>query len=236
MSTLVLRLAGPLQSWGSASRFTRRNTESFPTKSGVVGLLASALGRRRDEPVDDLTHLRMAVRMDQGGTMLRDFHTAHHQLSGASMPLTERYYLADAVFTAFLGGPHAQIETLRRAVEHPAHPLFLGRRSCVPSGRVLLGVTEEDPEHACATWEWQAGRDGRRRERGSSVTVPVQADAGVFPSVPANREISDVPLSFNPEHRRYASRMVASTTVDLPTGQPEHGQEHDPMALLEELP
>ena len=42
---LVLRLAGPLQSWGSSSRFTRRSTEAFPTKSGIVGLLAAAQGR-----------------------------------------------------------------------------------------------------------------------------------------------------------------------------------------------
>lgn len=48
MTVLLLRLAGPLQSWGSAARFARRGTENAPTKSGVLGLLAAAEGRPRD--------------------------------------------------------------------------------------------------------------------------------------------------------------------------------------------
>lgn len=48
MATLLLRLAAPLQSWGSDSKFETRKTDREPTKSGVVGLLAAALGLRRD--------------------------------------------------------------------------------------------------------------------------------------------------------------------------------------------
>ena len=44
MSVLLVRLAGPMQSWGSQSRFSHRDTEREPTKSGVVGLLSAALG------------------------------------------------------------------------------------------------------------------------------------------------------------------------------------------------
>lgn len=47
MATLLLRLAAPLQSWGSDSKFETRKTDREPTKSGVVGLLAAALGLRR---------------------------------------------------------------------------------------------------------------------------------------------------------------------------------------------
>ena len=46
MATLLLRLAAPLQSWGSDSKFETRKTDREPTKSGVVGLLAAALGLR----------------------------------------------------------------------------------------------------------------------------------------------------------------------------------------------
>ena len=49
MSTLLLRLAAPLQSWGASSKFGRRATEREPTKSGVIGLVAAALGIRRTE-------------------------------------------------------------------------------------------------------------------------------------------------------------------------------------------
>ena len=41
---LLLSLSGPLQSWGDSSRFTVRNTGREPSKSGVLGLAASALG------------------------------------------------------------------------------------------------------------------------------------------------------------------------------------------------
>ena len=47
MATLLLRLAAPLQAWGSDSKFETRKTNREPTKSGVIGLLAAALGLRR---------------------------------------------------------------------------------------------------------------------------------------------------------------------------------------------
>ena len=75
-STLLLRLAGPMQSWGTRSRFTERDTELEPSKSGVIGLICAALGRTRTESVDDLSQLRMGVRVDFQGTLSRDFHTA----------------------------------------------------------------------------------------------------------------------------------------------------------------
>ncbi|WP_328965794.1 CRISPR-associated protein Cas5 [Streptomyces virginiae] len=42
---MLLRLTGPLQSWGTHSHFNERDTAAFPTLSGVLGLLACALGR-----------------------------------------------------------------------------------------------------------------------------------------------------------------------------------------------
>ena len=71
-SCLVLRLAGPLQSWGSSSQFNRRETDDRPTKSGVIGLLAAAQGRRRSDPIEDLVDVKLAVRVDQPGSLLRD--------------------------------------------------------------------------------------------------------------------------------------------------------------------
>lgn len=47
MATLLLRLAAPLQAWGADSKFETRKTNREPTKSGVIGLLAAALGLRQ---------------------------------------------------------------------------------------------------------------------------------------------------------------------------------------------
>ena len=65
MSTLLLRLAASMQAWGSDFRFEVRRTGREPTKSGVIGLLAAALGRSRADSIDDLCQLRFGVRVDQ---------------------------------------------------------------------------------------------------------------------------------------------------------------------------
>ena len=72
---LALRLAGPLKAWSSTSRFNRRETDLWPTKSGVLGLLAAAQGLRRGDIIEKLLNLNLGVRVDQPGTLLRDYHT-----------------------------------------------------------------------------------------------------------------------------------------------------------------
>ena len=95
MSTLLLRLAGPVQSWGIDSKFEVRRTENAPSKSGVTGLLAAALGIQRNEDISSLNQLRLGVRTDQEGRLLKDFHTAHSEKNSY---ITTRYYLSDAIF------------------------------------------------------------------------------------------------------------------------------------------
>jgi CRISPR system Cascade subunit CasD len=41
---LLLWLEGPLQSWGADSKFGRRDTLGYPTKSGILGMLCAAMG------------------------------------------------------------------------------------------------------------------------------------------------------------------------------------------------
>lgn len=93
MATLLLRLAAPLQSWGMDSKFETRKTNREPTKSGVVGLLAAALGIGREEPekLIPLNQLRFGVRVDQEGDFLVDYHVARKEKKHARQkksPLT----------------------------------------------------------------------------------------------------------------------------------------------------
>ena len=69
MGVLLLRLAGPMQSWGTQSRFTVRDTGREPSKSGVVGLLCAAVGVPRDDErqIRRLAELRIAVLGNGGG-------------------------------------------------------------------------------------------------------------------------------------------------------------------------
>ena len=243
MSVLALRLAGPLQSWGSSSRFARRATEPAPTKSGILGLLAAAQGRRRSDEIEDLLDLELAVRTEQQGVLLRDFHTAHHRVKGTAMPLTDRFYWSDAVFTAHIGGPRPVLVGLAEALRDPAYPLYLGRRSCVPEGRMVLGIEEHEVRESVRHLDWQAGFTGRRttkRQKQTTVKLSVQADQSVYTataqdSASPTRELNDVPLSFDPERRLYRSRLVVETWVVVPTGFTEPGPSnarHDPMAVL----
>ncbi|MGC7100700.1 type I-E CRISPR-associated protein Cas5/CasD [Amycolatopsis lurida] len=78
MSTLVARLAGPLQSWGAEPKLRVASTHPTPTRSGLLGLARAALGHGRDAPLSDITwvtSLDMAIRVDQPGTIHADFHT-----------------------------------------------------------------------------------------------------------------------------------------------------------------
>ena len=225
MTVLLLRLAGPLQSWGDSSRFTTRATRREPTKSGVIGLLAAAQGRRRTDSIEDLLTLRFGVRTDQPGSVVRDFQTAmdwaHPKKDGSvnAMPLSNRYYLADAVFVAAVGGDRSLLEALDEAIGEPAFPLYLGRRACPTEGQVSLGIRDDEMLSALETEPWHA-KPWHRRRLGRSVHLPIAYDAAPGQ---LRDTVRDLPLSFNPERREYGWRDVASTTVvvDNPDGNDE---------------
>ncbi|WP_371611846.1 type I-E CRISPR-associated protein Cas5/CasD [Streptomyces clavifer] len=165
---LLLRLTGPLQSWGLHSHFNERDTAAFPTRSGVIGMLASALGRHRDQPINDLTTLHLTVRTDRPGVLLRDLHTVGGGLPGKGTVttaegkkrpgdtgtlLTHRNYLADAAFTIALTTPQATTESnallghCAKALRAPRWSLHLGRRSCPPEGPLLVGQSDDALHH-----------------------------------------------------------------------------------------
>lgn len=236
---LVLRLAGPLQSWGASSRFTRRTTEAAPTKSGVIGLLASAAGIQRgdDTNLAPLAALRFGVRIDQPGTRIRDFHTAHHGVTGAAMPLSERFYLADAVFVAAVEGDQALLAGLHDTLRAPVYLPYLGRRSCPPSEPVDLALYEDTTlENALANVPWQASAWYRRRHRTPQSLTVLRERAGKEPAESAD-VLRDQPVSFDAAHRRHALRTVVTTAVPtpIPAGGGSPQGPHDPFAALDAL-
>ena len=212
MSTLLLRLAGPMQSWGTDSKFDVRRTQREPSKSGVIGLVAAALGipRQDRQALAALACLRFGVRVDREGTLLRDYHTAHTEKGSAYV--TNRYYLADAVFVAGLESEDgALLERIGQALASPAFPLYLGRRSCPPTGRIFLKISRNPLEEAL-------------REDAPPSASRLVLDAKAEEPGGLQR---DVPLSFDPNRREYGFRRVYSCSL-------HSAAEHDPMAELEE--
>lgn len=253
---VVLRLAGPLQAWGSSSQFNRRDTDDRPTKSGVVGLLAAAQGRARGVPIEDLTALPLGVRVDQPGTSLRDYHTVS-DLHGLPLPkatlgakgqiertskkythVTQRYYLQDAVFVVAVGGAVSVLDELADALRHPVFPLALGRRSCVPTQPLLLTHNGAPlwPMTVVETLRlvpWQASADHQRR-LGGGARIAVTLDAaqgGPGPAPTGQRDqVTDVPTSFGRGQRGMRSREVVHRWIDI--GDAGTASEHDPFSLL----
>lgn len=162
-STLIIRLEGPMQSWGYRSRFKHRDSGLEPTKSGIIGLLCCALGRDRTESPDDLAKLKMHVRVDRQGILMTDFHTAGGGIfrgsdqyyaptssgnKGKNPIIMERQYLADASFTVALEGDGPLLKLLADALQDPVWPLSLGRRSCPPSAHVFVALIADEPQNA----------------------------------------------------------------------------------------
>lgn len=231
MAVLTLRLAGPMQSWSVGSRFVRRTTRDAPSKSGVIGLLAAALGRTRDADLADLAALRFGVRVDRPGRILRDFHTARSLDGERVMPLTERFYRCDAVYLAVLEGDEERVDELAEAVRRPRFPLFLGRRSCPPAGPIAVGTSAGgDLLTALRETVWQVSKD-LAAWHPPRVSCEWEAEDGEAGDV-----LRDVPISFSPEHRRYGHRHVRrdwAHAVPNPHSRDAGAPAHDPMSALE---
>lgn len=159
---LILRLEGVLQAWGDHSKWDRRDSGDFPSKSGVVGLLACAMGLERGDPeIAALSSvLHMAVRADRPGVRILDLHTAQgYPLYNAegkprqnNTVLSRRWYLQDASFLAVLDLPDEWAGTGREGAEASclAHLSWPEELCSVPPGfrgshRILCRSDGRDP-------------------------------------------------------------------------------------------
>lgn len=259
MSTLMLRLAAPLQSWGTESKFNIRTTNREPSKSGVIGFLAAALGYSRDESnerLNRLNSLRFGVRIEQEGNLLIDYQTAFGPfMQDGSEVTTEsfRHYLSDAVFLVGLEGERKQLEELEYALNHPVFPLFLGRRSCPPMPPIVLGIRDCDLPEALRDEPWQAldwyktKWKSKAEKTNEELFLRVQYEPAEGEAYQAIQR--DLPISFNQSHRQYGYRGYTAMYVNITPDEtasvdenideenlPELNEpkEHDPMKELEE--
>lgn len=228
MSTLLLRLAGPLQAWGAESKYEIRRTGREPTKSGVIGLLMAALGCRRDDTdtVRLLDTLHMGVRVDRAGEMLHDYHTAHTEKGTAY--ITHRYYLSDAVFLVGLEcEDDALLERLEAALHKPVFPLFLGRRSCPPTLPLSLGIRAGALEEVLRA---EPDMDAAWRSKSAAREQRIILE-GADEKRGTVRRLRDRPMSFALTRREYGYRFQTECEpLVRQTGAPA---EHDPMRELE---
>lgn len=159
--TLLMRFHAPMQSYGLHQGHDERGTEMYPTKSAVIGLVANALGRRRNDSIDDLRALRLGIRVDDEGQILRDFQTVRGAIGANNRKkhnaVRNKFYLQDAMFLVGLETEDAWLlQAIKSALKRPARPLFLGRKSCPPSLPVYLpmGFYKQPLEKALSSYPW----------------------------------------------------------------------------------
>ena len=217
MPTLLLRLVGPMQSWGTTSRFDERDTGKEPSKSGVIGLLAAALGIDRENWVDlaPLTRLRMGVRHDRPGLPRRDYQTAQQVISADGSKIHEtavstRQYLADAAFLVGLSGEDRPLlARCHAALADPVWPLALGRKSYVPSEPVWMEGALVDADLRTALTGWPRLAKPRACQPRDKLLLSLESADGA-----GLMKLDQLLSSF--AERRFGPRFVLSEVLDVP--------------------
>ncbi|MBD1581974.1 type I-E CRISPR-associated protein Cas5/CasD [Pseudoalteromonas sp. S16_S37] len=149
---LVFRLYGPLASWGDAAVGGDRPTHVRPTRGALLGLVAAALGIKREDKAE-LTALNEAlschVKQYNVGSLLRDFHTAQvpsedkktqlytrrdelYKSKKVNTVLSNRDYRESGLWVVALESRSSQysLDVIRSALLRPKYMLYLGRKSC----------------------------------------------------------------------------------------------------------
>ena len=173
MNILLLRLEAPLMSFGAPIVDRHGVIQSYPALSMLTGLLGNALGydHAEAERLERLQErLRYAARQDRPGRQIQDYQTVdlskpymdddrawttrgrlEKRKGGSASTGTHirlRDYWADAHYTVALTleppGEAPTLDDLAGAVQHPARPLFIGRKPCLPSAPLFAERTTAD--------------------------------------------------------------------------------------------
>lgn len=241
-NTLFLRLAGPMQSWGTSSRFQLRRSDSHPGKSGVLGMILCSMGVRRKnsgEALAPLASLRMGVRVDRQGVVDWDYQTAGADTGIRSAEgktkktgttgeyetlLSRRQYLCDASFLVALQGTPETIRSCAEALEEPEWPVFLGRKCCVPAEPVFAGTgffaglqeaLSSVPLCPRAATVDLPNNNAAEKKLGVIVEHPSGS-----PAPPGAELVYDVPHKYG--YHGHTSRWVSHDHVTVRVGEPTH--------------
>lgn len=243
MMTLLLWLEAPLQSWGYDSRYNRRDTLTFPTRSGILGLLCCAMGRGGEQkkwletmrPYGQtiLSFPRCYKNSVKIQPLLRDFHMVGSAYDkndtwqdmlipkksdggrpvGSGAILTHRYYIQDMAFACLLEIPDDLAGEIRIGLETPVWQIYLGRKNCIPTAPVYRGFWDSEKEAEDEAMKL-AKEFGRRLSTKILHGEHHDEDGEVI-------ILNDVPLSFG-LYKRYTDRKVTIIDMQKDNGEITH--------------
>ena len=227
--TLLLRLNGPVQSWGSESLYDHRDTDYYPTKSGVLGMVAAALGLKRGTSLEKLNTLQFGVRIDWQGEYLKDFQITDMGKK-LNKNLSTRVYLSDATFLVGLSTKDKEFLTeIETALRHPKYAIFLGRKACPPTMPLDMGIREKELYETLYSYPWLLPRWRQDRllwkKNKTVLRIIMESTDGALKK--------DVPISFESNDRRYGYRNVKDMSGRVVCKENMLKEtEHDPMKEL----
>jgi len=228
---LALLLDAPMQSWGHASRFERRTTALHPTRSGVFGLLAAALGIDKHAPDEVAQLARFATlrvttvmlprrdrrQNDYSIVRLEDYHTvtgirrASGKVDKDATVQTYRHYLLDARFGVLLDGSANLLAELAAALRDPKWGVWFGRKCCLPAAPLLAA----GPALADEAWPALLRRAGYT---GDEPLTHFDHVREVSPGEPGADVIDDAPLGYGRDiGERHAPRWILRVARQRPS-------------------
>lgn len=205
-----------MQSWGTSSHFETRNTDYYPSKSAVIGVIAASFGYSRDEDdiIRELNKLDFAVRVDQVGLLKKDYQTAR-RLKKDEPYVTNRYYLEDAIFVVAISNYDDKwIEEIYAALKNPYFQQFMGRRSCPVQPDFVIDMVETGAIEALQNLEWQASDWYKKRNK--NYVADIYADKDLLPDSGYTIR-NDRVSSFSQEGRKFEPRFEARTAKTMST-------------------
>lgn len=219
VKTILLKFSAPLQAYGTSSHFETRHTDYYPSKSAVIGMIAGSLGYRRDETekINRLKDINFAVRVDQEGTLLRDYHTAKKYKANGDFErtyVTNRYYLQDAIFVVGISSEDEVLMTeIEEALKYPYFQNFLGKRSLPPTADYILGVSDKELIESLSETKWQAS-DWYKKKNKNTNKISIYADSHLVKSK-TNTLRKDDFLSFSNLSREHAFRYEGKIEIEV---------------------
>lgn len=234
MKTILLKFSGPIQSWGTNSRFETRHTDYYPSKSAVIGMISAALGYKRDDQrIEKLNELDFAVRIDQEGKLAKDYHIAQKFKDNGDFDrtyVTNRYYLEDGVFVVGLSHENDEyIGKIEKALRYPYFQLFMGRRAFPISPDFIIEIKEETLLESLTKLPWQAMK-WYKKKSSSKINLSIYADGDLVKDGKKHTRLDKV-ISFSQKERKFGPRYETRINISIDNN---NETEHDAFSALGE--
>lgn len=231
MDYLVFQLQAPLSAWGETAVGEFRPTANYPSESALLGLLAAALGIRREEE-DAHAALRngygFAIGVLSSGRLLRDYHTAqvpgrvslknrphNSRRDELNLPkdelntiLSTRDYRQDAASVVAVqvrdGAPYA-LSDMAQALAKPRFTLYLGRKACPPA--VPLNPQIIEAENALTALQAYQQALAERGGETARAIKPMVWGEGIESGVPHDLEVPRKDRVLSRGHWQFGDRI-----------------------------